>query len=630
MGRLVVIDDNDVDREAIRRLVGREYEVVEAATANAGMRECRDTRPDCVLLDYRLPDGSGVDLVGDLVALGLPVVMLSGVGSEAVAVAALKCGAQDYLAKDELTADALRFAVRGAISSFALQRTVQHQRQELEAHATILQRRTEELRVLLDQLPAVVWTTDNTLRVTSASGRDLDVLGLGAWIGRPVDETEPSVVGEHRAALSGVPGRFEVTRGTRSFEGTVQPLRDGRGEVIGTIGLLVDVTEQRRLQEQLRHAQKMDAMGRLAGGVAHDFNNLLTVILTCGSLAAETLPDGHVALEDLQQIVDAGRKAADLTSQLLAFSRRRPSESQPVDVGTQLVSTARMLNRLLGEDVVLEVIVEPDAGAVQIDPGALEQVLVNLAVNARDAMPRGGILVLEASQVDIEVGWEDFRGETIPAGRYVRLMVNDSGSGMTNEVRTRLFEPFFTTKPLGRGTGLGLATVFGIVSQAGGAIHVYSEIGHGTAFHVYLPRTTLETDNPAVAAPPTRLRGTEVILVVEDDPQIRLLTARVLAEYGYQTLVSPSAEEALRVLRNPEVSLDVLLTDVVMPGMPGNELLTLALHIRPGLRAVLMSGYSPHMVRAGAPNHPVLQKPFTPVGLVRAIRALLDAPAPNR
>jgi signal transduction histidine kinase len=298
----------------------------------------------------------------------------------------------------------------------------------------------------------------------------------------------PELVEQHRSALAGVPTRHAITLFGRSYEVTLEPVRAAEGAVTGAIGLLQDTTERRRLEEQLRHSQKMDAMGRLAGGVAHDFNNLLTVIVNCAALAKDTLPEEHEAVADMDEVLGAAQRAAELTGQLLAFSRRRTTQAVVIDVAKHLRSTTRMLERLIGEDVKLETHIAADVAAVRIDPGALEQVIVNLAVNARDAMPGGGRLLLDVTRIEVDRGWQDFRGVETAAGSYVRIVVNDTGCGMTPEVRARLFEPFFSTKGPGRGTGLGLATVYGIVTQAGGAIHVYTEPGRGSAFHVYLPR----------------------------------------------------------------------------------------------------------------------------------------------
>ncbi len=626
--RVMVIDDNDVDREAVRRLVGREYAVDEASTANEGLRLAREQRPDCVLLDYNLPDGSGVDLVEALAAEGFPVVMLSGVGSESVAVAALKGGAQDYLSKDGLSAEALRVAVRGAIHRVALRRQVREQQQALELKASELARRGQELSILLDQLPAVVWTVDRALRVTSASGKQLSRLGLDAFVGRRLDEEEDhplaseALLAQHRAAVDGSSSSGTMSHGGRSYDVTLQPLRGAAHDVIGAIGLLQDTTDQRRLEEQLRHSQRMEAMGRLAGGVAHDFNNLLTVVLNCAVLAKESLPPSEPAIADMDEILEAARRAAELTAQLLAFSRRRATRPEVIDVRRLLEGTVRMLHRLIGEDVRLETRIATDVGAVQIDPGSLEQVIVNLAVNARDAMPRGGLLLLDVMMIDIDTAWHDFHGAEITPGRYVRIVMNDTGVGMTPEVRSRLFEPFFSTKGPGRGTGLGLATVYGIVTQAGGALHVYSEPDRGTAFHVYLPVSS-ETPIRRPAGPPTATRGTETVLIVEDDPQIRSIARRVLADHGYEALVAATGEEALHVL-GAATRVHLLVSDVVLPGLSGQELLARARALHPHLLTMLMSGYSPQIVALEGSDVPILQKPFAPTQLVSAVRRALD------
>jgi signal transduction histidine kinase/ActR/RegA family two-component response regulator len=410
-------------------------------------------------------------------------------------------------------------------------------------------------------------------------------------------------------------------------------LRAGSGELGDLIrsfdamaaALQAHQADRERLEGQLRHSQKLEAVGQLAGGVAHDFNNLLTAIITCARLIEQDLPEGHPSRADAVEILEAGGRAGSLTRQLLAFSRRQQLAPEVLEVAATVRELTRMLRRLLGERVELVVICRAP-GTVLADPGQLEQVIVNLAVNARDAMPRGGRLTIEVAEVApeaLEVG-----DQGLPPGPLVVISVRDSGSGMTEEVQRRIFEPFFTTKEEGRGTGLGLSTVYGIVAQSGGAIRVRSAPGQGAEFRVYLPRHA-GLPEPAAARPAAAGGGREVVLVVEDDEVLRQLARRVLTAASYVVLDAPGAEQALALLGRHGGTIDLLLTDVVMPGEGGPRLAQRLGQAHPGLRVLFMSGYAPELgdyaVPAGAT---FLAKPFPPEELLAAVRRVLDAPPP--
>jgi PAS domain S-box-containing protein len=412
---------------------------------------------------------------------------------------------------------------------------------------------------------------------------------------------------------------------TVSWHNTV--LRDPAGRAIGTLSVGEDITERLELEERFRQAQKMEAVGRLAGGVAHDFNNVLTSILGYTDLLLAELPPGP-AHEDLGEIRNAATRAAGLTRQLLAFSRRQvlqPSVLNPNDI---VRSLEKMLRRLIGEDVELRTALAPDVGNVLIDPGQIEQVILNLAVNARDAMPTGGTLIIETANADLSAGYAATHQPVVP-GPHVMLAVTDTGAGMTPEVRARLFEPFFTTKEKGKGTGLGLATAYGIVKQSGGYIWAYSEPGQGATFKIYLPRV----DAPAVAvAPPVETdaapTGTETVLLAEDDAALRALVGTMLEKLGYRVLDAPNAEAALAVARSTPDPIHLLVTDVVMPGESGRRLAERLAAVRPDVRVLYISGYTDDaIVHHGMlePGLHYLAKPFTAAGLARKVRAVLDA-----
>ncbi len=393
----------------------------------------------------------------------------------------------------------------------------------------------------------------------------------------------------------------------------------------------LEASEQsrRETEEQLRQAQKMEAVGTLAGGIAHDFNNLLSVILSYGDLLLEDLKQSDPMRDDLEQIIRAGRRAHDLTRQMLAFSRQQVLQPRVVDINRTVGATTRMLKRLIGEDIELTLNTAARSPNVFVDPGQIEQVLMNLVLNARDAMPQGGKLTIETSNLSFDDRYASEHLGVSP-GKHIMLSVTDTGLGMDESVRSRIFEPFFTTKEKGKGTGLGLSTVFGIVKQSGGSIWVYSEPGQGTAFKIYLPEVdAAKTPVTAEASAENRQRGTETVLLVEDDPQVRTLAHTILGRHGYQVLQAASGEEALAQCERHQGPIQLLLTDVIMPRMSGRELAERIAKLRPDTRILFMSGYTDDAIV----HHGVLssemsfvQKPILPGPLLAKIREVLDRP----
>ncbi len=397
--------------------------------------------------------------------------------------------------------------------------------------------------------------------------------------------------------------------------------------------LSLDITNERRsrdelqrTEEQLRHSQKMEAVGRLAGGVAHDFNNLLSVVLAYTEMLLAELTPGDPMRVELEEVGKAGRRAADLTRQLLMFSRQQVVEPKVLDLNQVVAGMDNMLQRILGADVDLVSLATEPLGKVRADPGNIEQVIMNLVVNARDAMPTGGKLTLETDDVVLDEAYaREHLG--VRAGPHVMLAVTDTGVGMSRETLARIFEPFFTTKQTDRGTGLGLSTVFGIVQQAGGSVWVYSEPGQGTTFKIYLPRAEGEVDAARESASPTTSRGTETILLVEDDEQVRALARKILARAGYCVIDARSAGEALLCSERIAGTIHLLVTDVVMPQMSGPELARRLAGVRPDMKVLCMSGYTDDaIVRHGvlAADIAYLQKPLTPGALTAKVREVLD------
>jgi len=404
------------------------------------------------------------------------------------------------------------------------------------------------------------------------------------------------------------------------------------GIAVGIQGIARDVTERKELEEQLRQSQKMEAIGQLAGGVAHDFNNLLTAINGYSSLALQRLEDGHPITPYLEEVKKAGDRAANLTRQLLAFGRKQILQPLAINLNDVVTDMNKMLQRLIGEDIRLTAKLDPALKRIRADPGQVEQVLVNLVVNARDAMPQGGKLTIETATVELD---SDYAGKHIGfmPGKYVMLAVSDTGTGMSDDTRARIFDPFFTTKEKGKGTGLGLSTVYGIIKQSGGNIWVYSELGHGTTFKVYLPElatTPLKTENAEVELAPSG--GSETILIVEDEDVVRGLAQKILEQSGYRVVAASRGAEAIRLCQQRTESIDLLLTDVVMPETSGKEVADRMSELLPGLRVLFMSGYTDEaIVHHGVldSNVEFIQKPFTPAALVKRVREVLDAESLN-
>jgi PAS domain S-box-containing protein len=408
----------------------------------------------------------------------------------------------------------------------------------------------------------------------------------------------------------------------------VTPILDASGAITHFIAIKEDITERLQLEAQYRQSQKMDSVGQLASGIAHDFNNLLTVINGMSELVLAQITPANPMFADVQEIGRSGERAAVLTRQLLAFSRQQILETRVVSLDVVVAGMESLLRRLLGEDIDLVVVSTPGLGRVKADPGQLEQVITNLAVNARDAMPQGGHLTIETHNVTLDEDAAPQHGVAMPSGSYVVLAVSDSGVGMDEVTRASIFEPFFTTKAPGKGTGLGLSTVEGIVKQSDGFIRVYSEVGKGTSFKIFLPQVT-EAGRPDRPAPiVVSMSGTEIILLAEDNAGLRSLVTRVLEPAGYTVLGAATGDDALHVLERHDGPVHLLLSDVVMPGMSGRHLAEQLTQTCPEMKVLYMSGYtSDTIVRHGVleAQMPFLNKPFTAAALLRKVREVLDS-----
>ncbi len=504
----------------------------------------------------------------------------------------------------------------------------------------------ERFRMLFERAPDACYIADFDGRLLDGNRASEELLGIerSKVAGRSVFElgilpaTTPELVREVLARCrAGEPiGPLELV--VRRPDGTEVPIeiRSVNMELAGQpviLGIARDISgrkraeaENERLQAALAQAQKMEAVGRLAGGIAHDFNNLLTGIQAYAELVARSLGPSHPAGDDVREILKASANAAALTAQLLAFSRKQVAAPRVVDLAQVIASARRLLVRLIGEDIALTVEAEAGRALVRADPHQLEQVLVNLAANARDAMPSGGRLTLSATTVTMKAGASGSPPDLAP-GRWALLAVTDTGVGMDDCVREHLFEPFFTTKQAGKGTGLGLASVYGMVRQNGGVVLVDSKRGEGTSFRIYLPAAE-EAAEPAVEPrpAPAEARG-EVVMLVEDDPMVRRLTSRIVAGLGYAVIVCASSDEALERSAAHPGHIDLLLTDVIMPGRNGRELFEVLRSRRPELKVVFMSGYTDDVIASRGvlePGTRLVSKPFTTEELAVAVRAALD------
>lgn len=524
----------------------------------------------------------------------------------------------------------------------------------IQEHATKLEAEVEErkraenrFRMLIQTAPMGIVIADKGGRIAEVNAQAVQMFGYERHelLGKPVEILLPERLQTshkgHRANYIKDPHARPMGVGMELFarrkDGTefpveisLGPLDTGEETLIS--GIIVDISARKKMEKQLRLSQRMEAIGELAGGVAHDFNNLLAVILGCADVVLDALPPGDPAVKKVEMVRQAGSSAADLTRQLLAFSRQQMLQPRVLDLKDIVGRTEGLLRRLIGENIEITIFLEPSLGCVKADPGQIEQVLLNLAVNARDAMPKGGRLTIEARNVELDDSYIEDHQPVAP-GRYVMIAVEDTGCGMDRETQARIFDPFFTTKELGKGTGLGLATVYGIVKQSGGYIWVYSELSKGTVFKVYLPLIEQTVQSVGQKEPEIEfLGGSETILLAEDSDSLREMAKEYLESVGYSVLETSSGKEALQRAKDFDGTIHLLLTDVVMPEMSGPDLANEMMSIRPAIKIIFTSGYTDDTIaRQGIldPSVTFIQKPYRPKALARKIREVLGEATAN-
>jgi PAS domain S-box-containing protein len=485
--------------------------------------------------------------------------------------------------------------------------------------------------VAADGTMTLDWVTDAVTRITGYTREEISA--PESWLARTPVEDRPIALQRRQRLHAGVSDVSEYRMIAK--DGRIlwlrfysRPVMDAtHGRVERVYGAVQDITKLKQLEQQLGQSQKLEAVGRLAGGIAHDFNNILTIILNNSMLVLESIDQRHPLRQEIEHIREAALRAAALTRQLLAFSRQQVLLPRILNLNTVVAAIGKLLRPLIGEDIELITKLEPQLGLVKADPGQIEQVIMNLAINARDAMPNGGTLLIETANVELDAAYS--RDQiSVEGGAYILLAISDTGSGMDAATQARIFEPFFSTKEQGKGTGLGLATVHGIVNQSGGHIWVYSEPGHGSSFKVYLPRAQDTATAAQAAAPAPAPRGTGTILLVEDEPAVRALAARVLRGQGYHVLEAADGRSALGLVADHTETIDLLLSDVIMPGgMSGRQLSEQLTQQGIRLKVLYMSGYTDDAItRRGVLDASVafLQKPFTPTDLLRKVREVLE------
>ncbi|MBI5359605.1 MAG: response regulator [Planctomycetes bacterium] len=632
--RLLLVEDNPGDVRLVHEMLrGWPSIMLETSGCLADCMARLNRRGiGLVLLDLGLPDSDGIETLTSVARAfpNVPVVALTGNDDVETALKAVRAGAQDYLPKGIVTPEILQRTIRYAIK----------RKQSEES----LRESEEKYRELVENLNEVIFTVDTggNIRYVSTPVRRLTGYESEELTGRRFSEfiypdDLPCLESIFSATLEGrqesCEFRYYASNGNVRWASISVHSAIGRNGVEGVRGIFSDITERHyageekaMLEEQLQHSQKVDAIGRLAGGIAHDFNNMLSVILGYAEMLHAQLKDEGSLREKVDKILEAARHSAMLTRQLLAFSRRQTLQPEVLNLNTVLLNFEKMLQRLMGEDIEMKLVLSEGLGRIMADPGQIEQVLMNLSVNARDAMPQGGRLVFETLNTEFdEAGAHCHAG--VKPGKYVMLVITDTGCGMDKNVLSHIFEPFFTTKEEGKGTGLGLSTVYGIIKQSNGHIRVYSEPGKGASFRIYLPVTQAEFPGEKEKSKEDEQKGCgESILVIEDVESLRTLFETIFTNLNYKVTTAQNGREALLLIEEKGLNPDIVITDVVMPGMSGFALVERLRSTHPGLKVLFMSGYTDgDILHHGAlkPGTPFIQKPFKINDIAAKVREIL-------
>jgi hypothetical protein len=642
--RVLMVEDSEDDARLLARELTRGgFEVASERVDTEETLKAALSREqwDVVFADFTMPRFRGTTAL-EIVRrwdADLPFIFVSGTIGEDVAVDAMKAGANDYVMKGNLK------RLIPAVARELRESRVRRERHRIEAERQAAERALrvseERHRLLFEHIADAIMVLDAEGSIRFASPSTHSILGheCEQMVGRSFlelvhpDDVERTLetraeVTAHEGAIRTLEVRVRHRDGSwRVMDAVLRNLLD-HPDVGGLVVTSRDVTERKRLEADFLQAQKLESVGRLAGGVAHDFNNLLTAVMGYAELLQQDRSLSDEQRADVGEIVGAVERAAALTRQLLAFSRRQVLDMRPMDLNAAVETTRQILERLLGENVELVTELAKPLGVVRADVVQVEQILLNLAVNSRDAMPDGGRLTIDTANVVLGATTESGGEAGVPAGEYVMLAVSDTGVGIDAEAQKYVFEPFYTTKEAGEGTGLGLATVYGIVKQSGGHLELSSEPGRGTTFRIYLPRIEEAVESARVAADVgSSVRGGETILIVEDDTSVREMVARGLREHGYAVLTADRAESALRLLEGADPPVDLLLTDAVLRGASGRSLASQATALRPRLPVLFMTGYA-YEALAGQgmlePGVVLIQKPFTGAVLARKVRETLD------
>ena len=636
--RVLIVEDLPTDAELAEREVRRVLPASKFLRVESRpdfLAALETFRPELILSDYMLPTFDGMTalkLARELVP-EIPFILITGSTNEETAVACMKAGAWDYVVKEHVKR--LGPAVLSALEQKHQRRERKRAEVALAASEEEFRRLSQEFQSLLDAIPDSLSLQDRDLRIIWAN------LAAAKGFGKKHEEligqycyvlwhnrTEPCVPCPVKESFAtGRPASLvNTTPDGRIWDLRTIPLPDPDGTVSRVIEVGRDVTDHRKLEAQFRQAQKMESVGRLAGGVAHDFNNMLTIVIGYGEQVMGQFKVDDPVYRDIEEMVKAARRSAGLTRQLLAFSRQQTILPQAVDLNELIGNGQKMLKRLVGEDIDLRFTAGAQLWRTLIDPTQVDQVLANLTVNARDAIKGVGLIGIETENVVLDQSYCSFHEGFVP-GEYVMVVVSDSGSGMDQETVQKIFDPFFTTKEEGKGTGLGLSTVYGIVKQNGGFVNVYSEPGHGTTFKLYFPRYT----GPVGQQPEGRTEavqgGTETLLLVEDEIQILAMCQRLLEKQGYRVLTAKLPEEALVLCEEFQGDIQLLVSDVIMPGMNGRELQKKISEIKPDIKVLFMSGYTADIInREGglAEGAHFIQKPFTNRDFVDKVRQILN------